>query len=134
MPSFIIGLSGGDHLKVHAHCPANDEWVNVEVGVGAGGFVGGFGANFLVRDFVHLRSELQRLYDDLSGSMKFETLERQLEFEIIGNGRGHFDIYCLIEDRSSGVPCRMEFGFDFDQSYIPAILRDLDNIISQCTT
>lgn len=133
MPGFIIGLNGGNHVKVHAHCPTNDDWVGVEIGVRAGDFVGSFGADFLIQDFVHLRTELERLHNDLSGETKFQTMEGQLEFEITGNGRGHFDIYCFVEDRTSGVPCKMEFGFDFDQSYIPAILRDLDDIVSQIT-
>jgi|GEM_PF-774268 len=133
--SFTIGTDSGDHLTIYIHSAAKSthryyDWVDVQIRVEAGSFTGMFYASLQVHDFVYLRSEFNRLYNDLTGLMKFEAQEEQLYLEIIGDGKGHFEANCVARDKA-GMGNKLEFALSFDQTFIPPILRDLDKIITQ---
>lgn len=89
-----------------------------------------YNAYIFERDLVHLRDELKRIYQNLGGRTKFETSEclvpeKALEFEIVGNGRGQFDVAGVARHQNN----RLVFDLEFDQSYIPTMMRELDEII-----
>jgi hypothetical protein len=133
MPSFTMGLANGEHLTVEVQNWArpvhrHHDWVVAEVAIQAGGFVGRFGAEFLVRDFTHLHRDLSRLYHDLSGDMKFETLEGQLAFEMSGDGRGSFEANCIARDKAGN---HLQFCLNLDQTFIPLMLQELQAITAQ---
>ncbi|MBW3636480.1 MAG: hypothetical protein KY445_08460 [Armatimonadetes bacterium] len=89
--------------------------------------------HYLADEILRLRAELERLYNNLSGSLKFQTLEGQMEFEITGNGRGNFEIQGEAVDRLGGGS-RLCFSFEaFDQTFIPQMLRELAEIEAQLT-
>jgi hypothetical protein len=140
MSSFTIKAAGrGDYLTIHVlgipkitDSPYED-WEDVSVEIKAGGFVGRYGAQFLADEILRLQAELEGLYSKLSGSLKFQPLEGQLEFEITGDGRGHFGIQGEAVDRS-GSESRLSFSFEpFDQSFIPQMLEELAEIEGQLT-
>ncbi|RYX81674.1 hypothetical protein EON83_23040 [bacterium] len=138
MLSFNIKTgSKGDYLTIHVlDTPKSagaryDDWVDVGVEIKAGGFIARYKAQFFVNEILILQADLERLYNNLSGSLKFQTLEGQLEFEITGNGRGNFETQGEAWDKSGGQS-RLCFSFEtFDQTYIPQMLKELAEIKSQ---
>lgn len=129
--------SRGDHLTIHIlGAPeiagaAHEDWINVDVEIKAGGFDARYTSQFLVNEILLLQEELERLYNNLLGSLKFQTFEGQLEFEIIGNGRGQFKTQGEAWDKSGGES-RLYFSFEaFDQTFIPQMLRELAEIKGQ---
>lgn len=92
--------------------------------------MGKYNAYIFDQELIHLRDELNRIYKNLAGSLKFETLgwmftEKKLEFEVNGNSRGQFDAVGVARHENN----RLVFNFEFDQSYIPAMIRELDELI-----
>lgn len=138
MSSFSIKAGNtSDCLKIHILSTPQvtgnpyEDWMDVEVEIKAGGFSGRYKAQFLAQDIPQLQAELERLYSNLSGSLKFQTLEGQLEFEISGDGRGHFQTKCIAID-SLGSENRLYFSLaEFDQTFIPQMIRELSEINGQ---
>lgn len=119
-----MGFGEGDRLMMSVAPPSrvDDQILDVTIEIVAGGFTGKYNAYIFERELVHLRDKLNRIYKNLAGSMKFETLgwlfaERKLEFEITGNGRGQFAVAGVARHENN----RLVFDLEFDQSYIPAM-------------
>ena len=117
-------------LSVRAPARVDDGILDVTIEIVAGGFAGKYNAYIFERELIDLRNELKRIYKNLRGRTKFETSEyivpeKPLEFEIIGNGRGQFDVAGVARHENN----RLVFDLEFDQSYIPAMMRELDEII-----
>ena len=127
MPDFSIKSdNSSDHLSI-SWKPSRYEWVNVEIEIKTGGFNGRYGAEFLSDDMISLHSELQKLYNNLSGNLTFHTLEGQLEFKITGDGRGHFEAECEAQESWNGS--RLIFTLKFDQTHIPRMIRELEEML-----
>ena len=105
-------------------------WITVTLYVKAGAFHGEFGADFMTIDFINFRNELIKLYDNLNGIARFHTLEEQIGIQITGDGFGHLTAECFAMDYS-GIGNKLQFEIDFDQSYIPIILKQLEVITSK---
>lgn len=136
MSSFTIGQRSSDHLTIHVLSALNDtgnpyeNWVDVEVEIKAGGFSARYGADFLTHDILLLHSELKALYNNLAGTLKFQTLEGQLEFEMVGDGKGHFAVRGVAQDELGGER-RLHFSLQLDQTFFPAMLSELEQILQQ---
>jgi hypothetical protein len=87
----------------------------------------------MTHDFAAFRSGLEQIYRELSGSTKFETTEEQLEFMISGDGKGHFGVSGVAQD-IVGTGNKLEFQFYIDQTYLPVIIRELDEILTEYPT
>ncbi len=127
-----MGFGQDDNLTMSVTSPSRvDDWVlNVRVKIISSGFAGKYNAYIFEQELTHLRDELSRIYRNLAGSLRFETLgfvlsEKPLEFEIRGNGRGQFDVLGVARHESN----RLVFHVEFDQSYIPSMVRELEEII-----
>lgn len=128
-PSLTIKSSGGDYLKMQIVKIHDADFVEMELDVVSGGFRGTFiNDDFLSGYFVVLHRDFQKLYRHLSGEAKFETLGQLIQWQIKGNGRGKFDFSCCLNYQIEPRGC-IEFNFEFDQTYIPYFLRELDEII-----
>ena len=133
-PHVRIGRRETEHLVIRAvrreHEGATDywdgNWIVAKVTVGAGGFRGELVGSLRIEEFVRLRNQLRLPLGDLAGTSKFETMERWLALEIVGDGRGHFHAACVAVDVPTAS--RLTFGIDFDQTELPEILRGLDAV------
>ncbi len=131
MTSFTLGEHGTDCFTIHIkESNQRTEYWPVTVEIKSGGFSGQFKAEFLLQDLTRLYADLQRLHHDLLGSLTFHTLEAQLEFEMVGDGRGHFEVTGIARDKQ-GSQNELFFCFAFDQTFVPTTLGELDDIISQ---
>lgn len=141
MKTFIIGATENPRIEVsvlsYERTPTgefyDDNWVNSAVSISAGGFTGQFAATFTTQDFVQFRAQLQPLFDTLIGQAQFNTLENQLEFTLVGNGRGGIDVTGCAIDHLGGEN-ELRFGFSIDQTHLPQVLRGLNDLISEFPT
>lgn len=108
----------------------DDNWLSVVVELGAGAFSAKFDAAFLTEDFVRFRDQLSVLRDSLKGEARFTTLEEQLSIRVAGNGRGGVTISGEAFDRPGGGH-KLVFEYSLDQTILPPVLRDLDELVSR---
>jgi hypothetical protein len=104
------------------------QWVASRVEISVGGFTADYKASFLARDFIDFNSQLQPLFETLNGEAIFETLEHQLQFRLLGNGRGGIEV----KGKACDLHRENEFSFIFqiDQTHLPYTLKELKELIS----
>lgn len=122
--------SNGDLILIIMKSITNDGWIESYVEIKAGGFRGSYRAAFMLYDFSVFRDQLKFIYDDLNGIAKFNSLENQLQINIKGDGLGHLVADCIAMEEV-GYGNELRFELDFDQTYIPMLIRQLDSIIER---
>jgi hypothetical protein len=135
MSEFRIGRTDSRYLSLRilgrAYHDRDDweaNWLIAEVEIGAGGFRGRFGANFLAGEVSSLRHDLSRLYAFDSREAAFNAYDGQLAIQFKGDGLGNFTAECDALDEGSS---RLIFSLSFDQTEIPAILKGLDAVLKE---
>ena len=131
MASFNLGTDAGDHLivEIKGRPDERDDWLSATISVHVGAFSASIDATFVTCDFPRFRRQLESLYKTLSGSAHFDTIERQLQIECVGNERGGIAINGIVRDRV-GDGNELRFRFDIDQTYLPRLLSELQDIES----
>lgn len=113
---------------------AEDDWdrncLKSIISAKADAFSGNFKADLMTTDFETFKNELTNLYDKLKGIATFNTLESQVDIKITGDGIGHLKAKCEVMDYA-GIGNKLEFEIDFDQTQIPKIVNQLENIITK---
>lgn len=129
MQTMTLGGDSGDHVRItiDGRPDDNDDWLDVTIDVAVGSFSGCVSAQFVTVDFPRFRRELKSLHRTLGGTATFETIERQLEIECSGNGRGGIRITGIVQDRV-GDGNELRFGFDTDQTFLHALIHNLQEI------
>lgn len=132
MASFKLGTDAGDYLivEINGRPDERDDWVSATMSVHAGAFTATIDATLVTCDFPRFRSQLQSLYETLNGSANFDTIERQLQIDCVGNERGGIAINGTVQDRV-GDGNELRFRFDIDQTYLPRVISDLQDIESE---
>ena len=102
-------------------------WLNVQIKVSVGGFSADFPAQIRIDELAGFARELARLYDTLTGEAEFLTMESWLAIRIAGDGMGHLKAHCVAKD-DPGFPNELRFSIDFDQTFLPQVLRSLQQI------
>jgi hypothetical protein len=108
----------------------DDNWLKIEISVQAGGFEGKVNAAILTEDLEIFLSQLRPLYETLSGSAKFGTMEDQLNLKLAGDGKGHIELHGEVADRP-GIGNRLHFALQFDQSQLRVSISELEKITLQ---
>lgn len=127
--------SNGDVLRIdllkfshpNAELDWDRRWINSLVTLKAGGFSGEFKCDLRIDDFNSFKDELLVLYDKLDSTALFETLEGQLTINMKGDGIGHLEANCSAMD-VAGIGNKLDFELSFDQTMIPHMIRQLENI------
>jgi hypothetical protein len=132
MASFKLGTDAGDHLmvEINGRPDERDDWVSATISVHAGAFWASIDATLVTCDFPRFRRQLESLYKTLSGSANFDTIEHQLQIECAGNERGGIAINGTVKDRI-GDGNELRFRFDIDQTYLPILIAELEDIESE---
>jgi hypothetical protein len=134
--SFSIGGSERERVEIvvqrYERPPSgeyyDDNWVNVEVFVSAGGFTGRFSASFQTAELLSFRDQLSSLYSTLKGEAKFETMETQLTLVLTGDGRGGISLKGEAWDQP-GIGNRLEFNLDLDQTHVGKAVSELNEVV-----
>jgi hypothetical protein len=138
MIGFRIGRNDSEYLGVRitgrSHPGSQDfwdgNWVNADIEIDAGSFRGRYGAYLRAEELEGFRDALARLYSFDAKEAKFETMEKQLNIRITGNGLGHFMAECEALDQA-GIGNRLIFSLEFDQTEIPEMLKGLDAVVRE---
>lgn len=128
----------GNYLRLYplqySHYGATEKWdqkwLQTKIEVKGGSFKGSYLAELMTDDFKDLKRKLFKLYNNLNGAADFNDLERHLELKIKGDGIGHFDMQVIASDNSVYLST-LAFTFQFDQTQIPKMVAQLENIIAQ---
>jgi hypothetical protein len=108
----------------------DDNWLRVEIRVRVGGFRGNTSAAIITSELTKFLSELQPLYEKLSGSADFTTIEEQLSLRLVGDGKGHIELQGELSDQP-GIGNRLRFTLQFDQSQLGASIGQLEKVTSE---
>ncbi|TAK94497.1 MAG: hypothetical protein EPO07_16630 [Verrucomicrobia bacterium] len=103
----------------------DDNWLNVEIRVSAGGFRGKAQASIITSELEKFLSELKPLYEKLIGEAKFTTMEEQLALRLSGDGKGHIELRGEVADQA-GIGNRLLFNLRFDQTQLQKSINDLE--------
>jgi hypothetical protein len=136
--TFSFGQSQHEHIEVevlrYERQPVgeyhDDNWVAVQVRVCVGGFRGTVDGAFVTEEFVAFLTQLRPLYQSLSGTAEFATLEGQLHLRLTGDGKGHIELVGEVADQP-GIGNRLHFTLHFDQSQLGASIHELERVTSE---
>ena len=104
-------------------------WIDCELEIVAGGFRGNFAADLRSEEFHTFLDEVEGLSRTLQGSASFATREGQIALSLSGDGNGHVRVRGEAID-VAGTGNRLQFGFDVDQTCLPAICRSLEYLLT----
>ncbi|MEO8898461.1 MAG: hypothetical protein ABI352_07825 [Candidatus Dormibacter sp.] len=137
---FLIGTADGEHLRVeilgrenpNATDRDDGNWLRAMVHIASGPWKGSYSANLRSEEFVPLRIQLQRLYDDVTANLaRFESMEPWLRFTVERSDRlGHV----LVKGEARREPFfeqhnLLQFTLELDQSYLPVAVEGLAAVI-----
>lgn len=105
----------------------DDNWLTIEIGVLAGGFRGKARAAIVTGELLEFLTQLRSLYQSLSGTAEFTTLEGQLHLKATGDGKGHVELVGMVADQP-GIGNRLHFTLQFDRSQLGASIHELEKV------
>ena len=131
-----MNLSSGElTIELQPRRSVDDEdWVRVQVVVGANGFRGDFEAWLQLGDLSRFRDELEDMHQCV-GQRKSAVLasaepdiEVRLDMQPLGQIHGR---YAFESERINGQPTVLSGSFEIDQSYLPRLRASVDSLIWQ---
>jgi hypothetical protein len=130
-----LGYSENEFLLIgvlHREFPQNEDywdgnWLVATVEVAVGAFRGEVKGYLRTDEFIAFRQEVVELYTRLTGTARFSTMEGWLTIQLTGDGLGHIVADCVLRDEP-GTGNKLEFTLEFDQSYLPNILKGLTQV------
>jgi len=124
MLAFHIGGESAEYVRVSNLRDHGDGWFSADVEVVVGGFRGSYSADFNSWAFSDFHSQLEKLYRTVAGSAAFTSYEAQLELALTCDTQGHIQLRGEAMDYA-GTGNKLVFRLEFDQTFLPTILRDL---------
>ena len=94
-----------------------------------GSFTGNFKTNVQINDFALFYNQLLIQNNTLKENSYFKTRESQIEIELKNEGLGIIEVNFTLMDKV-GIGNQLEASFKIDQTYIPSILQQLENILN----
>jgi hypothetical protein len=123
---FSLGGRQRERVEVRAAGElTSDGWLPSEIFLDMGAFTGHFRANFLLAELKHFCADIGELYRRLEGAAFFEPIEGQLKLRLEVDQLGHVAISGSAMD-VAGTGNRLTFSLMIDQSYLPALLKQLE--------
>ena len=119
-------------LKIRAHSRADaEDWARVLVESESNGFHGQFIAWIQTEDLTRFSNELSRMVSDLGQELTASWVSAELDvyLELRSDRRGHIKGgYRLESERREGTPTVLSGVFDMDQTYIPRLLAEVQEL------
>jgi len=120
----LIGHGEFDRVAIDVVDRAPDDWLIAKVEVACGIWSGEFGSHFYRGELRRFGRDLDRLYQNLSGTATLKPMEPNLELAVSGDGKGHITIEGkATADFHTGT--YLVFTLQIDQTEIPAIVKSL---------
>ena len=128
-------VARGILLTVHrrTHAGAEDywdgNWLSTDIRATICGFNVRVDADLRVDEFEAFRSEVSELHSGARRDAKLETMEGWISMHLTLTDRlGHICCTGTILDEP-GIGNHLEFSLDIDQSYLPQLVRELDEVL-----
>ena len=103
--------------------------VNTIISVRSGHFKGEYPFKMVSVDFEWLKRGFKRLYNNLGEVFNFDCFDRGfLVLKIKGDGIGHFECDCIVNDNPGIYGTELIFRLEFDQTEINDLVYQLDLI------
>lgn len=102
-------------------------WLIAAAEVSAGAFRGKLQGYLRTEEFIVFSQELTKLYNNLKGTAQFSTMEGWLEINLTGDGVGHIQADCLLNDNPI-IGNTLKFSLEIDQTYIPLLLKSIKQV------
>ena len=77
-------------------------------------------------DYRHFHDDILRLHQALAGRAMLTSYEG-FEVSLIGKGRGAVSVH-VQATAEEAVPAKLAYGFEIDQSFLPAIAADISRL------
>jgi hypothetical protein len=135
-PEVTVGAPGGDHITIRVLgrlYPGADDfgdgnWLSTLIDFAAGQFSGTVSASLRAEELQAFRDGLEKLYATLQGEALLESMEEWLTLRVTATSSGRLYVTGRLTDRP-GDGNQLLFDIDsLDQSYLPAILENLDEV------
>jgi hypothetical protein len=126
--SVSLGGEEGDSITLHLRHSA-DHLLSCNVAIRAGGFRGILETELFADELRELQSQINRVRQDLSGTVKFSNEVRGLEFTLVMNKNGRAAVEGTARDLARGS--RLFFTFLTDESYLAKTVDDLTDVLSR---
>ena len=81
----------------------------------------------MTTDFESFKQQLRRVYNSLKGSANFHCLEHYVNIVVTGDGIGHLNAKCTVTESTFPLN-ELTFELEFDQTYLPNIINQLNRI------
>jgi hypothetical protein len=107
----------------------DSNWLTSRVEVSAGGFRGCVQLNLRADEFAVFLEHVQDLSTTLAGTAELRTLEGGLTLRLWIHGRGDMWVDGDVFDGTLEGN-RLRFHFNLDQSYLPAVISQLQSLIT----
>ncbi len=110
-----------------------EDWAKVNLTVRCNGFRGDFVAWLQTEDVQRFKSELTTMLQSLGTPAKARlcSAEPDIDVELTSDRRGHIiGSYRFQSERINGTPTVLSGEFEMDQSFIPDLIRQLQELVS----
>ena len=127
------GLELGFDLLERAHSTEPyEDWIRLGVTVKTRTFHGAFDWSITSQDLRTLRDYFSRFYDQVGREqiLKFEPVEPNVEFVFRAAGGGNVEVDYKFQGELAWGPT-LTGSCSFDQSHIPEILTQLDDLLAK---
>ncbi len=105
-------------------------WCVTRIGAVLPGFQAAFNGEMELSELQGFHQDLQRLYSELKGTVRLNTMERDIELMAEMDSQGHIHWKVELTNTSgSANMARLTFEMDSDQSYLPALLAQIEAVL-----
>jgi hypothetical protein len=124
----------GLQMKLIPHSKADTEdWAKVTLSIECNGFRGEFVAWLQTEDVQRFRAELVTMYQSVGSptTARLCSAEPDIDVELKMDARGHVEgNYRFESERINGSPTVLSGAFEMDQSFIPDLTMQLEELVS----
>jgi len=110
-----------------------EDWAKVTLSVRCNGFRGEFVAWLQTEDVQRFKSELMTMYQSVGTPARARlcSAEPDIDVELTSDTRGHIvGSYRFESERINGTPTVLSGEFEVDQSFIPDLAKQLEELVS----
>ena len=108
---------------------SNHDWLEVQVTAQTNWFRAGFRESIMPWELAAFRRDLQKMHTELKGEAGWKAVENFIDLKAVMDKMGHIRWSVELIHISDSMDT-LYFGMDSDQSYLPALLDQIDAILT----
>lgn len=123
-----LDVRGRGHPEADDYWDGN--WLRTEIHVEVGSWRGRILDELRVDEFERFLPEVRRLHTELEAIAEFAAMDGRLFLRLVGDGSGHIKVEGEATD-NPGYGNELSFRFELDQTFLPQLIRDLEDLLSE---